>query len=131
MDPAIFNVTKIFVLGTISFLFSFLFTPAVTHFLYKHQLWKNKVRQKAIDGKKLKVFTKYHSHKETNVPRLGGLLVWIPPLILAFLFLILSRISDMYWFEKLNFLSRDQTWLPLFTLVSASIVGLVDDLLHI
>lgn len=131
MDPAIFNVTKIFVLGTASFLFSFLFTPAVTNFLYKHQLWKNKVRQKAIDGKKLKVFTKYHSDKETNVPRLGGLLVWIPPLILTFLFLIISKLSDMYWLEKLNFLSRDQTWLPLFTLVAASLVGLVDDLLQI
>ena len=32
---------------------------------------------------------------------------------------------------KINFLSRSQTWLPLFTLVSASILGLVDDILVI
>ena len=30
---------------------------------------------------------------------------------------------------KLEFLSRNQTWLPLFTLIAASLVGLIDDIL--
>jgi phospho-N-acetylmuramoyl-pentapeptide-transferase len=34
-------------------------------------------------------------------------------------------------FEKLNFLSRSQTGLPLFALVSAALVGLADDLLQV
>ncbi len=131
MDPAIFNVTKIFLLGTFSFLVTFLFTPALTNFLYKHELWKNKVRKTGIDGKELKVFVKYHSEKEVNVPRLGGLLIWVPVLFLSFLFLLISGFTDSYWLQKLNFLSRSQTWLPLFTLVFASLVGLIDDLLQV
>jgi len=131
MDSAVINVLKVFSLGTISFLVTFLFVPGLTHYMYKHKLWKNKVRKKAIDGEDLKIFTKFHSENETNIPRLGGLLVWIPPLFLAFLFLFLTYFSDNFWVQKLNFLSRDQTWLPLFTLVAASLIGLVDDVLQI
>ena len=43
------------------------------------------------------------------------------------MFYFLSTI-DGPLFDKLNFLSRNQTWLPLFTLVAASLLGLVDDL---
>lgn len=131
MDPAIINVIKVFILGTVSFLVAFFITPVLTHFLYKHKLWKNKARDKGLDGNKLKVFTKYHALKEINVPRLGGLLVWITPLVVIFLFYFLSFFSEDFWIQKLNFLSRNQTWLPLFTLVVAALIGLVDDILQI
>ncbi len=131
MDPAVVNMTKVFVLGVVSFLTTMAVTPALTHFMYKHKLWKNKVRDKGIDGRELKVFKEHHSHKETSVPRLGGLLVWVPPLMLIFIFYGLTFLSNNFWVEKLNFLSRNQTWLPLFTLVAASLVGLVDDVLQI
>ena len=131
MDPAVINMTKVFVLGVVSFLTTMIATPALTHFMYKHKLWKNKVREKGIDGKELKVFKEHHSDKETSVPRLGGLLVWVPPLVLIFIFYGLTFLFDNFWVEKLNFLSRSQTWLPLFTLVAASLVGLVDDVLQI
>ncbi len=131
MNPAVLNITKIFVLGFVSFLVTMLITPAFTHFMYKHELWKNKVREKGIDGKELKVFKEHHSDKETSVPRLGGLLVWIPPLALIFFFYGLTFISDNFWIEEFNFLDRSETWLPLFTLVAASLVGLVDDILQI
>ncbi len=131
MDPAVINVSKVFILGTISFILTFLTTPALTHFLYKHKLWKNRAREKGIDGKDLTVFKKYHSKKEISIPRLGGLLVWIPPLFLIFLFYFLTYFSDNFWIQKLNFLSRSQTWLPLFTLVIAAIIGLIDDVLQV
>ncbi len=131
MDPAVVNITKVFVLGVISFVVTLFFTPAFTHFIYKYELWKNKVRQKGIDGKQLKVFTEHHSEKETSVPRVGGILVWSIPLLLIFFFYFLTFFSDSFWVEKLDFLSRDQTWLPLFTLVTASIIGLTDDILQI
>jgi len=34
-------------------------------------------------------------------------------------------------FSKLDFLSRDQTWIPLFILIFGALVGLIDDLLEI
>jgi len=127
----IFSVIKIFVLGSIGFSLAFLFTPLLTAFLYKHKLWKKEARTKSIDGKEIPNFLKFHSAGETNVPRLGGLLIWVTVLVLAFFFFFLSKIVDIWWIEELNFLSRSQTWLPLFALVVASLVGLSDDLLQI
>lgn len=125
------NMVKVFSLGTLSFLFAFLITPATTNFLYKNKFWRKETRNKAIDGGEVTFFQKFHSENETKVPRMGGLLIWITALFLSFFFLIISFFFDNPNINKLNFLSREQTWLPLFTLVSASLVGLTDDLLQV
>ncbi len=127
---AVSSVVKVFSLGTISFLFAFLLTPALTNFLYKNKFWRKEVRDKAIDGGEVTFFKKFHSKGETKIPRMGGLLIWVTVAILSFLFFVLSILFDVPILNRLNFLSREQTWLPLFTLISASLVGLVDDLLQ-
>ncbi len=125
------NVIKVFVVGLSSFLFAFVMTPSLTHFLYKHKLWKKRAKKKTIDGKNAEYFKKHHWKEELQTPRLGGLLIWISVLLVAFLFFIASLFADSFWLGKINFLSRDQTWLPLFTLMSASLVGLIDDVLQV
>lgn len=130
-DPQlVINVLKIFFFGAFCFVLAFFATPALTNFLYRHRLWKKSVRDKSIDGKELEVFKKYHSEKETKIPRFGGLLVWTVPLFAAFLFFVLSE-TNFWIFQKLNFLSRSQTWLPLFALGAGALVGLIDDFLQI
>ena len=130
MQEITINVIKIFFLGAVSFVLAFLLTPILTHFLYKYKLWRKEIRTKSIDNKELFFFKKFHSEKEVNVPRFGGLLIWISVLVLAIIFFLLS-FSDIWWFKKLNFLSRSQTWLPLFALIAASLVGLSDDILQV
>ncbi|MBU2635060.1 hypothetical protein KJ841_01125, partial [Patescibacteria group bacterium] len=130
MNEITINVIKIFMLGAMSFILAFWLTPILTHFLYKYKLWRKEIRTKSIDNKELFFFKKFHSEKEIHVPRFGGLLIWTSVLILAVLFFLLSKI-DIWWFEKLNFLSRSQTWLPLFALIAASLVGLTDDVLQV
>lgn len=130
MEEITLSVIKIFFLGTTSFIFAFLISPLFTNILYKYKLWKKKVKAKSIDGKELHYFTKFHKDKETNIPRVGGILVWGTVLLVSFFFFLLSYI-DNWWLQKVNFLSRSQTWLPLFALVSASLVGLADDFLQI
>jgi phospho-N-acetylmuramoyl-pentapeptide-transferase len=125
------DVIKIFSLGFLGVLTAFFLTPSLTSFLYRNKLWKKKARDLSIDGKNLPVFQKFHSQKEINTPRMGGLLFSITTLFLAFLFWALSNITDIQWITKLNFLSREQTWLPLFALITASLVGLFDDLLQV
>ncbi|MGB9743236.1 MAG: hypothetical protein ACPLW9_00750 [Minisyncoccales bacterium] len=125
------DVIKIFTLGTSAFLTAFLINPFFTRFLYKNKLWRKEVRQKAIDGGEVSVFQKFHQEKETGIPRVGGILIWSTVLMTIFLFWLISKITDIWWFDKLNFLSRNQTWLPLFTLLTASLLGLTDDLLQI
>lgn len=98
--------------------------------MYKYKLWRKEVRTKAIDGKELTYFQKFHSEGEIKVPRFGGVLIWLTPLIVLSFFYLLSGI-DIWWLQKLNFLSRSQTWLPIFALLTASLVGLADDFLQI
>ncbi len=124
------DVIKVLTLGIFGFLTAIFLTPTLTNFLYKYKLWKKRARDISIDGQAIPFFLKYHSKKEINVPRMGGLLIWVTTLLLALIFFFLAQVSDIYWLDKLNFLSREQTWLPLFALVTASIVGLFDDLLQ-
>lgn len=131
LPEAAIDVVKIFTLGAAGFIIAFLLTPTLTHFLYKHKLWRKEVRQKAIDGGEVTFFQKFHKEGEVKVPRMGGVLIWGTVLITIFLFWLLSQIADIWWLEKLNFLSRGQTWLPLFTLIAASLLGLADDVLQI
>lgn len=125
-----FSVVKIFTLGALGFILALLLTPILTHFLNKYKFWRKEVREKAIDGGEIPIFQKFHKEGETSIPRAGGILIWLTVLTLAILFFFLSK-TEVVWFQKLNFLSRGQTWLPLLTLIAASLVGLTDDVLQI
>ena len=125
------NVIKIFVLLASSALLAVLWTPFLTHFLYKHKLWRKEARTKSIDGKPAPVFYNLHQKREVGIPRLGGLLIWVTTILITFLVAGLAKIFDGFWLSKLDFLSRNQTWLPLATLVTAGLLGLGDDLFQI
>lgn len=129
MTTLIFSVTKVFGLAAIATIVAVIWCPLLTNFLYKHKLWKKTARQKAISGEDAVVFNKLHKEKEVGTPRMGGLLIWITVVIVIFFFYILSLLFPNSWVAQFNFLSRSQTWLPLFALVVASLVGLADDIL--
>lgn len=131
MENIFFEVIKIFFLASFAAAVAVLWCPLLTNFLYKHKLWKKSARQKAISGEDAVVFNSLHKEKEVGTPRMGGLLVWATVLLVAFLFFILSLIFPGTWLAQFNFLSRSQTWLPLFTLVIAAFIGLLDDILQI
>ncbi len=124
------DIAKIFFIGFFTFIIAFLMTFPLTHILYKHKLWKKKVKEKAIDGGNIKYFQQFHKEKEIGTPRFGGFIIWTSVAFSSFLFFGLSHLYDFFWLEKLNFLSREQTWLPLFALITASLVGFVDDILQ-
>lgn len=126
----IWQTVRIFGLGFLSFLLSLAIIPKFTDFIYKHQLWRKKDKDKSIDGKKLEVFSKFHGGEGTRIPRVGGIIIWAIPLLVALIFLILSKF-DIGLTGQINFVNRAQTWLPIFALFSASVLGLVDDLLQI
>jgi len=129
MTDTVFNVIKIFTLAAAASAIAIFWCPILTDFLYKHQLWKKSARQKAISGEDAVVFNNLHKEKEVGTPRMGGLLIWVTVIFITFLFSALAAIFPNSPIAQFNFLSRGQTWLPFFTLVVASLVGLVDDLL--
>lgn len=122
MNPITFQAIKVLTVGSLSFLISFLFAPKLIDILVENQCWRKKVRDKSIDGKDLEYFNKLHSEKETNVPRMGGILLWFTPILLAFIFSFLGGF---------NFVSRSETYLAFFALAVGAILGLVDDVTQI
>ena len=117
-----FNVIKVLGSAAVASAIAAIWCPFLINFLYKHKLWKKTARIKAISGEDATVFHSLHKDREVTVPRFGGLIIWVTVVFVVFVF---------YWFPKLNFLSRGQTWLPLFTLISASLLGFLDDFLQI
>ncbi len=121
----VFVLSKILALATISSVVAFAWTPALTHFLYKYKMGKS-IRS-AVHAP---LFAKMHA-KKAGVPTMGGLLMWVTPLVLAFFFFGVHVLFPDSVIGSLNFLSRSQTWLPLAALVAAGVVGLADDFLNV
>ncbi len=100
---------RLFWLTGLSFLIAMIWTPLLTNFLYKYKLGK-RIR---VD-KNTPIYSKLHAHK-SGTPTMGGTLVWVTTAVLTIIF---------------N-LERSATWLPLFALIGAGIIGGIDDLLNI
>ena len=98
-----FNVIKIFSLAAIACALAIIWSPWLTGFLYKHQLWKKSARQKAISGEDAVVFNNLHKEKEVGTPRMGGLLIWITVVFVIFLFFIISLLFPESWLAQFNF----------------------------
>ena len=126
-----FNVIRLLCIATFAAAISFLLAPALIRILNKFQFWKKEARKKTITGEEAEVFYSLHKEREVTVPRGGGALIWISVLIVVFLFFALSFIEKPWWLKMFNFLSRTETWLPVFTLVVAALVGLADDFLTV
>ncbi|KPJ56877.1 hypothetical protein AMJ49_03640 [Parcubacteria bacterium DG_74_2] len=126
-----FNAIKILILSALSAILAFLWAPLLIQFLRKFEFWKKEARKKTITGEEANVFYSLHKEKEINVVRGGGLVIWVSVLIIIFLFFGLSFVSQPWGLEKFDFLSRKETWLPLFSLIVGSIVGLIDDILTV
>lgn len=125
------NVIKVFGLSAFSFVVAFLLTPLLTRYMYRYQLWRKNVRTDSPDGTKTPLFAELHKERETRVPRVGGILIWVTTLTIALCLWGIAELSGSPFFQKINFLSRNQTWLPLFTLAAASLLGLADDLVQV
>jgi len=118
-------VVKVFILSTLAFVVTMLWTPLLTRFLYKYKLGKQ-IR----DEKTAPIFSKMHQAK-SGTPTMGGMLIWVTTTILAIGFFYLAKITKIDLFKQLNFLDRGQTLLPLGVLIASALVGFVDDLFNV
>lgn len=133
VPPSIYTLKaiKVFLLSGISFLAGIIWAPLLIKFLYKNHLWKKEARKKTITGDEATVFYKLHKERETKVPRFGGILIWGTSLFVILFFYFFSKLSSNFFIRNTNILSRNQTWLPLFTLFAGSLIGLADDYLQV
>jgi phospho-N-acetylmuramoyl-pentapeptide-transferase len=115
----------------VSFIIGMSLTPILTNFLYSHKMWKKKVKSTAFDGGGTPIFNSLHAEKEVSTPRMGGIIIWVSAIATTLFFWILGIFFPDTIFSKLDFISRGQTWIPLFVLAFGALVGLVDDLLEV
>lgn len=131
--PLVINVVKVLATGLIAFLLAFLLTPLWTHFLYRYKIGI-RIKEKDVDGQALTHVSTLHAWK-AGTPTMGGVIIWMTVLILIFasehLFPLIAEWTDTNFIARLDFLKRSQTWLPLFTLVTAGILGLIDDYMSV
>lgn len=123
------TLIKVFLPTAIAFAIGILITPIITHYLYKYQAWKKvSGKGKGYGGGGTPLFDNLHKERDTNTPRLGGIVIWLS----VFLTVILIFAGEWFMpgsvFSDLNFLSRSQTWLPLLALAIGALVGLIDDI---
>jgi phospho-N-acetylmuramoyl-pentapeptide-transferase len=123
------NMFKVLGLSGLSFFLAMAFTPLLTRVMYTYKLWKEQSGKEALGGGEATIFNTLHN--EAHTPRVGGVLIWGSVFIVALTFWLLSTYTTVPFFEKLNFVSRSQTWILLFTLIAASFLGLADDMLQI
>jgi len=106
-------VVRIFGFAVLAFILGIILTPFLTDFLFRTKLGKN-IREETWDNKAVPIFNKFHQHKQ-GTPTMAGILFWIITAILTLAF---------------N-LTRSETFLPLTFLVSAGLLGAIDDIANI
>lgn len=112
------EIIRVFSFAVGAFLFSMMVTPIYTYFAYKYKWWKKISDTSTFGGGKEKTPIFYKLHKEKhkrNIPTMAGIVIWGVTGLITLLF---------------N-LDRAQTYLPLFTLISIGLLGLIDDYLNI
>lgn len=122
------SIFKILWPSITAFFFGILITPFLSDFLYKKKLWKKKNVATTIDGNQATITASILNDGKRETPRLGGLIIISSVLFCVLLYAVLPEFLPFNIFDKLNFISRNQTWLPIIIFVLAALVGLLDDL---
>ena len=122
-----FPLVRLLLLMFVAFGLAMAATPVLTHFLYKYRLWKPKPRDVAPDGRPAPIVAALASQQDKGTPRLGGILIWFTVALTAAIGFIFAQLNSSwtYW----DFIDRRETWLPIFAIIAAGLVGLTDDLL--
>lgn len=122
---------QVLIPSAFAFALGIVFAPALASILYRKKAWKKKAgKGKGIGGGGTPVFDELHKEREVSTPRMGGILIWASVLATAIGLFFLAKLFGGV-FESLNFINRNQTWLPLCALAVGAAVGFLDDLLEI
>lgn len=109
------QLSHILLQGFACFVLAMILTPIYTHFAFKLKLWKQ-ARTDSITGEKATVYHRLHAEKhKRNIPTMAGLIGVIA---------VTVTMLALNW-------SRSQTYLPVFSLVAAGSIGLLDDFINI
>lgn len=87
---------------------------------------RKQIREETIDGKKAEIFQSLHA-KKGGTPTMGGILIWGIPLLV----ILVSPLFSKLGLTNFSLINRNETYLPVFALVSTAILGAIDDFINI
>lgn len=122
-----FQLIRIMIPALMAFAIGIAITPIITHYLYKHSVWKKQGGKVAIGGHAATEFNRLKGEGETKTPRMGGIVIWLSVLLTIGVLYVLSVLLSSTFWADLFFLSRSQTWIPLSTLIIGAGIGFLND----
>ncbi len=132
MNPSITFITQnfryltlIFSSLILAFLISLLLGPHLIKLLHKYKIGKQ-LRDKASTGEEAVIFKALHAKKQ-GTPTMGGILIWGTTLLI----ILLSSFSSHFNLTDNSLFSRQETLLPIFTLVTCALLGALDDYMNL
>lgn len=123
------SLFKVLLPALFSFILGLCISSPLIVLLKKHQIWKKKSVKNSIDGTIATITSALHNDEERKLLRMGGVVIWASVFTTTSIFLFLSHVFPNAVTEKLDFISRNQTWLPLLAMLVGAVVGGIDDLL--
>jgi len=111
-----FHIVRILMLTGLAFFVALALTPLLFKILAKKQF-----------GKQIRPALSDIHQSKAGTPTMGGIIIWLTALGLAFIFFILNLLFDGFW-NYFDFVNRAQTYLPLAAMLIAAIIGLADDI---
>jgi phospho-N-acetylmuramoyl-pentapeptide-transferase len=120
------NTIKILLATIATFTLAFSLAPGYIRFLNRNKMCKQRHVEKALDGTDATETKKIHGEDYKSVPRLGGVVIWFSVFVVAGLFWLLGEYIP--FLNKIDFVSRNQTWLIIFGMVTTGILGALDDI---
>ncbi|KKU95004.1 MAG: Phospho-N-acetylmuramoyl-pentapeptide-transferase [Parcubacteria group bacterium GW2011_GWA1_48_11b] len=120
----ILQAIRVIGLSITGFLIAFLLTPLISKLLYRFHAAKQIRTTESAP-----VFSSLHA-KKAGTPTMGGVIIWVTVIGLAFFFLLMDWLFGGSW-SFLNFIDRGQTYLPIAAMLIAALLGLADDILGV
>ncbi len=109
----------------LSFIIAYSISPFFIKLIKKMKI-QQQIKQESMDGSKTPLFHALHK-KKTGTPTMGGIVIWLS----VFVVCLISILSSYLGFTTFNLINQRETYLPLFTLTSFGILGMIDDYLNV
>ncbi len=108
-----------------SFLLALIATPKFIRFIKRVQ-FTQQIKESSMDGSKTPLFNSLHKSKQ-GTPTMGGIVIWVTVAIIS----LLSLFSVQLGITSNSLISRSETYIPLFFLISFGLLGFVDDYMNV
>lgn len=123
------DLASILLPAVFTFAIGLIISPIILKFLIKAKFWRQQKNLRALGGGGAPITQKLNNDRKLKTPRMGGLVIIIAVALTTFLFGLISKVSpEGSFIHSLNFISREETYLVIFSLIAGALIGILDDL---